>query len=483
MSIHDRRQGRRVVSLIFALALLPARARGEGFGEVEIGGTFGAHIFSESSELGRADNDPPANAPQHSAAVGFRVALALESHLSLELEALLLPITTRGAPATTILGLSYHAQALVHILTGRVRPFLFLGYGALTSVYSSNPVNFFLDTDEAPRGGLGVKFDITRGFGMRLDAAVMLPPRIGDGSLTTDFEVLLGVYGRINRKPLPDRDQDGVPDEKDRCPDEAGPAPRDGCPTDRDGDGTPDNRDRCPDEAGPKDNQGCLKDSDGDGLLDRDDKCPASAGPKENGGCPDTDLDGDGIVDRLDKCPKEKGKPEDGDCKPRDSDGDGILDRTDKCPNAPETRNGFQDDDGCPDEIPVEVKRFTGTIKGINFKTGSGIITRSSYSILEEAVKVLTDNPSVSIEIQGHTDDVGSRAKNLKLSQERAEAVMEFLIARHIDSNRLRAFGYGPDRPIETGKAQEARDMNRRVEFQLILTPQLVDPFSGGGVR
>jgi OOP family OmpA-OmpF porin len=83
-------------------------------------------------------------------------------------------------------------------------------------------------------------------------------------------------------------------------------------------------------------------------------------------GCPDGDQDG--VLDRDDKCLDVPGVAPDG-CPP-DSDGDGFIDSKDKCPNEPETKNGFEDDDGCPDEIPAAVKRFNGVIKGIEFDNG-----------------------------------------------------------------------------------------------------------------
>ena len=130
---------------------------------------------------------------------------------------------------------------------------------------------------------------------------------------------------------------------------------------DRDGDGIKDDLDRCPDQPedfdGWQDEDGCPDpDNDGDGIADVDDRCPDIPGPADNGGCPvgiANDRDGDGIPDDLDKCPDE---PEDKDgfqdedgCPDVDNDGDGILDIDDLCPNEPEDKDGFEDADGCPD--------------------------------------------------------------------------------------------------------------------------------------
>ncbi len=132
-------------------------------------------------------------------------------------------------------------------------------------------------------------------------------------------------------------------------------------PTDRDGDGILDEQDRCPDEPEDidtfEDEDGCPDpDNDGDTVLDVADKCPLEPGDPANKGCPILDRDGDGIPDERDQCPDipedldgyedEDGCPEE---QVVDRDGDGILDPNDACPDEPEDRDGFQDEDGCPD--------------------------------------------------------------------------------------------------------------------------------------
>ncbi len=146
----------------------------------------------------------------------------------------------------------------------------------------------------------------------------------------------VGLSYRFRYNPR-DRDKDGVPDERDRCPDIPGSASFFGCP-DRDGDGIPDYVDQCPDAPGAAATRGC-PDTDGDGVLDRYDECPTVAGTVN--GCPDRD--GDGVKDDLDSCPDTPGLPRFGGCP--DTDGDGIPDQVDFCPTIPGTyTNG-----GCPD--------------------------------------------------------------------------------------------------------------------------------------
>jgi outer membrane protein OmpA-like peptidoglycan-associated protein len=184
------------------------------------------------------------------------------------------------------------------------------------------------------------------------------------------------------------------------------------------------------------------------------------------------DRDHDGIIDSLDRCPDEPedkdGFQDDDGCPDEDNDNDGIPDAVDKCPNQPETFNHYKDEDGCPDEVPAEVKKFTGVIEGINFKTGSAEILPGSFSILDRALKVLQDFPDVNLEISGHTDSKGKAMYNLNLSQNRANSVKLYFVSRGIASTRLLAVGFGKDRPIADNSTTSGRATNRRTEFRLI---------------
>ena len=285
------------------------------------------------------------------------------------------------------------------------------------------------------------------------------PDTDGDG-VTDDMDKCPKVAGRPPDGCPADADNDGIPDEKDLCPQRAGPAPS-GCP-DTDGDGVTDDRDKCP-KVPAKTPDGCPADTDKDGIPNAKDKCPTVAGPAPSG-CPDAD--GDGVPDHVDKCPKVPAKTPDG-C-PADADGDGIPDAVDKCPNQPETKNGYKDADGCPDQIPLLIRKFTGNMRGIRFKTGSAKIARRSYRVLRKAAKVLKQFAGLRIRIAGHTDNKGKPAYNLDLSQRRAQAVKDYLAGQGVAADRLEVQGYGESKPIATNRSGRGRAKNRRIEFVIL---------------
>ncbi len=239
-------------------------------------------------------------------------------------------------------------------------------------------------------------------------------------------------------------------------------------PKDTDGDGIPDDIDRCPTIPGPKENFGCpWGDRDHDGIPDNLDKCPDVPGIPELQGCPDVDTDGDGIPDRLDKCPTVKGIPELQGCPDVDTDGDGIPDRLDKCPTVPGVPP-----DGCPKVYKlVVVKQDRIEIKQqVHFATGRWRILPDSYELLNEVADAIRSSPKLRVRVEGHTDNVGGASFNEKLSQHRAESVVEYLIERGIDADRLIARGYGFSRPIASNATRIGRAKNRRVEFHIVKT-------------
>ncbi len=223
-------------------------------------------------------------------------------------------------------------------------------------------------------------------------------------------------------------------------------------------------------------------DRDDDGILDRDDQCvdvPENFNDYEDtDGCPEQDRDGDGYWDDQDSCPDEPGVAPDG-CPVRDSDGDGLLDDVDECVTEPETENGFEDEDGCPDELPEEIKRFTGSIKGITFDTNKATIRHESIPVLDAAVRLLLQYPDLRIEIAGHTDNQGAYDHNMQLSTERAESVKSYLDGMGVEESRIETVGYGPDKPIDTNDTRAGRANNRRIEFRVLSGSARAEPSTG----
>jgi len=107
-------------------------------------------------------------------------------------------------------------------------------------------------------------------------------------------------------------------------------------------------------------------------------------------------------------------------------------------------------------------------LNNIFFDTGAAELRPESYAELGILYKLMFDNPSLKIEISGHTDNVGSAGLNQRLSERRARAVVDFLIERGIDPERLTSKGYGFERPIASNETAQGRQLNRRTEFEII---------------
>ncbi len=108
------------------------------------------------------------------------------------------------------------------------------------------------------------------------------------------------------------------------------------------------------------------------------------------------------------------------------------------------------------------------TLKNVFFNTGKWEVKTDSYAELDRLVKLLSDIPSLKIEISGHTDNIGSESFNEILSQRRADAVVSFLVGKGVDKNRLSAKGYGQSNPVESNYTSKGRAANRRTEFEII---------------
>lgn len=396
----------------------------------------------------------------------------------------------------------------------RLAPYLFAGIGGYNIKTEVSKIDDKTDRTISTENGLEPYFSFGGGFNIRLTDGISLILQESFGYLSKDNYDAENVnnsnnankindaflrhtaglqfsFGKSKPKApkIVDTDLDGIPDNIDNCPNEKGPQATSGCPDsdgdgiadkadecvnlagvvalngcpDTDGDGVADAKDRCPKLAGVAENNGCPLDSDNDGIYDSEDNCPREKGTVSNKGCPEEkDTDGDGIADKADKCPTVKGVIANNGCpEEKDTDGDGILDKVDQCP----TVKGVIANNGCP-EVKQEVKQiFNEALQGIQFETGSAVIKSTSFGILDKVVRVMNENATFNLLINGHTDSQGADAANLTLSQKRADAVKAYLVSKGIKASRLTATGYGETVPVADNATPAGRAQNRRVEF------------------
>ncbi|PXX93315.1 hypothetical protein DIT71_00490 [Marinobacter vulgaris] len=207
-------------------------------------------------------------------------------------------------------------------------------------------------------------------------------------------------------------------------------------PMDADNDGVPDNRDQCPNTpAGVSvDNNGCERDDDGDGVANSQDQCPNTpAGASVNNrGCE------------------------------LDSDNDGVVNSQDQCPGT--TAGAEVDDTGCEG-----VTETVETIElKVQFPTNSSVIADSYDSEIRRVADFMREYPETTVEIAGHSDSRGDAEYNRFLSQRRAEAVAARLTdALGISADRVDAVGYGEAEPVASNDTAAGRAENRRVEARI----------------
>jgi outer membrane protein OmpA-like peptidoglycan-associated protein len=211
------------------------------------------------------------------------------------------------------------------------------------------------------------------------------------------------------------------------------------------------------------------------------------------------DNDRDGLLDSLDRCPNDAedrdGYLDEDGCPDLDDDKDGIPDAVDKCPREPENRNGIEDNDGCPemdtdgdgipdsrDKCPTEDEIINfyqdedgcpdekpepiqdGVLGGLEFDADGSELQPSSFGALDSLAAKLAAYPGTEIEIQGHLDD--RSGPNAKaLSLARAEAVAEYLQSKGVEARRLKPAGYGSSRPAMPNRTANGRAANRRIQI------------------
>jgi outer membrane protein OmpA-like peptidoglycan-associated protein len=292
----------------------------------------------------------------------------------------------------------------------------------------------------------------------------MLGMRVGGGPRETDPDhdgLSNAEEKRLGTDPKnPDTDGDGLSDGDEVLKYHTDPLKKD-----TDGDGLSDG-----DEVKVHNTDPLKADTDGDGLSDGDEVLKYLTNPLK------ADTDGDGLTDG-DEVLKYHTDPlkadTDGD---KLTDGDEVLKyHTD--PLKKDTDGGTVDDgteiargtnpldptDDVP-KIQLEVGKKI-VLEGIEFKVNSAEILSTSEQNLGDALATLKANPDIAVEVNGYTDNSGSRAHNMKLSQDRADAVRNWLVAKGITGERITAKGYGPDNPIAPNTTPENKQKNRRIEF------------------
>jgi OOP family OmpA-OmpF porin len=410
----------------------------------------------------------------------------------------------------------YRLDALYNFLPeGRLVPYLAVGAGGRSLGYDHAQVSS--RNQVALDYGAGLKYFLYSNVALRGDLrhVITLNDRFNNLEYTLGASIYFGGPKQSSAPAVVDSDNDGVSDNYDKCPGTpiGVKVDQDGCPLDSDKDGVYDYLDKCPGtpEGVKVDQDGCPLDSDKDGVYDYLDKCPGTpAGVKvDQDGCP-LDSDKDGVYDYLDKCPGTPiGVKVDQDGCPLDSDKDGVPDYLDKCPGTPA---GVKvDQDGCPldsdkDGVPDYLDKCPGTPAGVKvdqngcppveqqqevraqapaaatgvakemfekgratinveFDTNKADIKPAFDKELQKFADVMKNYPDLKVVIEGHTDNVGKKAYNQKLSEKRANSIKNYLTQKYgIEASRLTAQGYGDSKPIESNKTKAGRQNNRRVE-------------------
>ncbi len=211
---------------------------------------------------------------------------------------------------------------------------------------------------------------------------------------------------------------------------------------------------------------GCLPDKDNDGVPDLVDACPELKGIPALNGC--NDRDGDKVLDHEDDCPDEpglirlKGCPDKG---LGDRDGDGTIDKDDLCPDV----KGPKENKGCPELVDNEQKKIVDAASRVLFEVAKADLKAESFAILDKLVGVIQDlnkkYGKIAIRLDGHTDSDGSDEDNLELSRNRSRSVKDYLASKGIDVNNIATAGYGEGKPSVPNTTPQNKQKNRRVEI------------------
>ena len=254
------------------------------------------------------------------------------------------------------------------------------------------------------------------------------------------WNFLLGLTTGGGEGDNADPDNDGLTNKEER---ELGTDPHN---PDSDGDGLNDG-----DEIHKYHTDPLKLDTDGDGLNDGDEVLKYHTDPLNK------DSDGDGLTDG-DEVMKYHTDP-----LKKDTDGGSVDDGTEVA-RGTDPLNPNDDVPAKKEELKAEVGKAI-VLEGVVFKTGSAEISPQSEDILTKVYNTLDQNPTLEVQINGYTDNVGKRSSNMKLSAQRADAVKNYLVGKGIKPERIATKGFGPDKPVASNKTADGRQKNRRIEF------------------
>ncbi len=349
-------------------------------------------------------------------------------------------------------------------------PYFYVGGGVMYYEYTrrppdAKPVKTSGKTGLIP-AGVGAQFMLDDRVALTMNAGYVATFAEGITSYTTHqkgsyFQFLIGVMV-IGEDEDADPDHDGLTTRQER---KIGTDPHN---PDTDGDGLTDGEEVLKYKTNPLN-----PDTDGDGLKDGEEVKVYGTDPLN----PDTD--GDGLTDGEEVL-KYKTNP----LNP-DTDNDGLTDGDEVHIYHTDPLNPDTDHGGVPDG--VEVRRGTDplnpaddfpkketlaieigkpiVLEGVTFEFNKATIKPESEPVLQKAYDILVENPTIDVEIHGHTDNIGKASYNLKLSQARANSVKQWLVDKGVDPARIGTKGFGFVRPIAPNDTEEGRAKNRRIEF------------------
>ena len=362
---------------------------------------------------------------------GGQIGLGYALNEAWNIEGIVSAASPEGGAGQEHLGLGVDLQRVFR-RSEKFSPYILVGVG----VFSVDPLGTASKEEGAQiSGGAGFLFDL---FDSNVALRGEYRHRFENASQSSLYDNLFSLglqipFGDSSPKFV-DTDRDGVADGYDRCPNTPSGASVDsyGCELDTDGDGVKDSRDQCPNTPpGVRVNAvGCAADSDGDGVADDKDKCPGTP----------------------------RGAAVDSDGCELDSDNDGVVDRLDECPNS---AAGVQVDiKGC--EIKEEIQ-----LPGVNFESNSDRLLPGAESVLNDAAATLRKNPSIKVEVAGHTDSDGAAEYNESLSARRATTVHDHLANNGVSTDRMTVRGYGESQPIADNTTAAGKAQNRRVVLRI----------------